>query len=93
MAHKKAAGSTSLGRDSHGQRLGVKIADGDRALAGQIIIRQRGTKVHPGANVRIGSDDTLYASIDGTVKFTKKKTPNFHGALQLRTFAHVEPAK
>lgn len=89
MAHKKAAGSTSLGRDSQGQRLGVKISDGDRALAGQIIVRQRGSKIHPGVGVRKGSDDTLYAAVEGMVAFTKKKVRNFAGALQLRTFAHV----
>lgn len=93
MAHKKAAGSTQLGRDSHGQRLGVKIADGSWAMPGQIIVRQRGTKVHPGVNVRKGKDDTLYAAIKGIVKFTKKKMPNFHGALTLRTFANIEEKK
>jgi large subunit ribosomal protein L27 len=89
MAHKKAAGSTSLGRDSQGQRLGVKIGDGDKALAGQIIVRQRGSKIHPGEGVRKGGDDTLYAAKEGFVKFTKKKVRNYTGALQLRTFAHI----
>lgn len=93
MAHKKAGGSTSLGRDSQGKRLGVKVADGATAKAGQIIVRQRGTKIHPGKNVRRGNDDTLYAAVEGIVKFTKKKMPNFHGALQKRTFAHVVTAK
>lgn len=91
MAHKKAAGSTDLGRDSAGKRLGVKITDGQIAQAGQIIVRQRGTKIHPGHHVRIGKDDTLYASRTGVVKFTKKKTPNFIGVLKKRTFANVEP--
>jgi large subunit ribosomal protein L27 len=90
MAHKKAAGSTSLGRDSHGKRLGVKIGDGQTAKAGQIIVRQRGTKIHPSAHVKKGKDDTLYASMDGTVKFSKKKAPNFHGALKERTFVRVD---
>ncbi len=90
MAHKKATGSTTLGRDSHGQRLGVKIADGQVTKAGQIVVRQRGTKIHPGANMRQGGDDTLYAAVDGIVKFAKKRMPNFAGKLQTRTFARVE---
>lgn len=90
MAHKKAGGSTSLGRDSIAKRLGVKISDGSVAKAGQIIVRQRGTKIHPGDNVRKGADDTLYAAVDGMVKFTKKRVNNFHGVLKKRTFAHVE---
>jgi large subunit ribosomal protein L27 len=90
MAHKKAAGSTSLGRDSVAKRLGVKIADGDIAKAGAIIVRQRGSKIHPGSNVRQGSDDTLYAAVDGTVRFLKKMAPNFHGRLTKRTYARVE---
>jgi large subunit ribosomal protein L27 len=93
MAHKKAAGSTQLGRDSQGQRLGVKVGDGQRAGAGQIIVRQRGTAIHPGENVKKGVDDTLYAKIAGIVKFKKKKAPNFHGILKLRTYASVEPSK
>lgn len=93
MAHKKAAGSTQLGRDSHGQRLGVKISDGDRALAGQIIVRQRGTKVHPGKGVKKGKDDTIYAAIDGVVKFSKKMRENFTGALQRATYANVVAEK
>jgi large subunit ribosomal protein L27 len=93
MAHKKAGGSTSLGRDSQSKRLGVKISDGSVAKAGQIIVRQRGTKIHPGANVRKGTDDTLYAGLDGLVKFTKKKMANFHGALTDRKFANVEVKK
>ena len=93
MAHKKAAGSTDLGRDSQSKRLGVKIVDGQTAKAGQIIMRQRGTKIHPGKNVSIGKDDTLYAAVSGVVKFTKKQVMNFTGALKKRTFAHVEPSK
>lgn len=93
MAHKKAGGSTSLGRDSVSKRLGVKIGDGQSALAGQIIVRQRGTKIHPGKNVRRGNDDTLYAGLSGVVKFTKKQMANFHGALQKRTFANIIPEK
>ncbi len=69
MAHKKGMGSTKNGRDSEGKRLGAKRADGQFVLAGNILYRQRGTKMHPGKNVGIGSDDTLYALKDGVVKF------------------------
>ena len=71
MAHKKGQGSVKNGRDSESKRLGVKRADGEFVLAGNILVRQRGTKVHPGTNVRKGSDDTLYTTIDGTVKFER----------------------
>ena len=93
MAHKKAGGSTHLGRDSQSKRLGVKISDGTLALAGQIIVRQRGTKIHPGRNVKRGEDDTLYAGKEGIVKFTKKLAENFTGLLKKRTYANVEPKK
>jgi large subunit ribosomal protein L27 len=69
MAHKKGGGSTRNGRDSNSQRLGVKKFGGEAVRAGNIIMRQRGTKIHPGANVGRGSDDTLFALIDGTVEF------------------------
>ena len=72
MAHKKGVGSTKNGRDSEAKRLGVKKADGQNVLAGNIIVRQRGTHIHPGANVGIGSDDTLYALANGKVKFEQK---------------------
>ncbi|MCK6602413.1 MAG: 50S ribosomal protein L27 [Bacteroidetes bacterium] len=72
MAHKKGAGSTRNGRDSHSQRLGVKAFGGETVTAGSIIIRQRGTKFHPGLNVKRGSDDTLFALTDGTVEFRVK---------------------
>ncbi len=72
MAHKKGMGSTKNGRDSESKRLGVKRADGQFVLAGNILVRQRGTKIHPGNNVGIGSDDTLFALIDGKVKFERK---------------------
>lgn len=71
MAHKKGVGSTKNGRDSESKRLGVKRADGQFVLAGSILVRQRGTHIHPGLNVGIGSDDTLYALADGTVRFTR----------------------
>ncbi len=72
MAHKKGQGSVKNGRDSESKRLGVKKSDGQIVKAGNIIIRQRGTNVHPGNNVGIGSDDTLYALTDGKVKFERK---------------------
>ena len=73
MAHKKGQGSTRNGRDSNAQRLGVKKFGGEKVLAGNILVRQRGTKFHPGENVDIGGDDTLFALIDGFVKFEKKR--------------------
>ena len=72
MAHKKGMGSTRNGRDSESKRLGPKRADGQFVLAGNILVRQRGTRIHPGVNVGIGGDDTLYALVDGTVKFERK---------------------
>ena len=72
MAHKKGASSSKNGRDSESKRLGAKRADGQFVLAGNIIYRQRGTKIHPGTNVGKGGDDTLFALIDGTVKFERK---------------------
>ncbi len=72
MAHKKAGGSSRNGRDSAAQRLGLKRGDGQFVTAGSIIVRQRGTKFHPGANVGLGKDDTLFATIDGKVKFERK---------------------
>ncbi|MDR2708405.1 MAG: 50S ribosomal protein L27 [Elusimicrobiota bacterium] len=71
MAHTKAQGSSTNGRDSHGQRLGVKIFGDQKAKAGSIIVRQRGTKYHPGLNVAMGKDNTLFALAAGTVKFTR----------------------
>ncbi len=71
FAHKKGVGSTRNGRDSQAKRLGVKRSDGQEVLAGNILVRQRGTKFHPGNNVGIGSDDTLYALVDGVVRFER----------------------
>ena len=71
MAHKKGQGSVNNGIDSESKRLGLKRADGQFVLAGNILVRQRGTKFHPGTNVGIGSDDTLFALVDGTVKFER----------------------
>ncbi len=73
MSKTKGGGSTRNGRDSNAQRLGVKVFDGTAITAGTIIIRQRGTKTHPGKNVGIGKDDTLFALCDGSVKFGKRK--------------------
>ena len=72
FAHKKGSGSSKNGRDSNAQRLGPKRSDGQFVLAGNILVRQRGTKFHPGNNVGIGKDDTLFALIDGTVRFERK---------------------
>ena len=83
MAHKKSGGSSRNGRDSAGQRLGVKKFGGEHVLAGNIIVRQRGTKYHPGDNVGIGKDHTLFALTDGHVKFIKRRMD--------RTFVAVEP--
>jgi large subunit ribosomal protein L27 len=71
FAHKKGVGSTKNGRDSESKRLGVKRADGQFVLAGNILVRQRGTHIHPGENVGIGSDDTLFAKVEGRVKFER----------------------
>ncbi len=83
MAHKKAGGSSRNGRDSKGRRLGVKKFGGEKVLSGNIIVRQRGTKWHPGLNVGLGTDHTLYALIDGTVMF--------HARRGGRAFVTVEP--
>ncbi|MDD3947618.1 MAG: 50S ribosomal protein L27 [Clostridia bacterium] len=72
FAHKKGVGSSRNGRDSAAQRLGAKKSDGQFALAGNILVRQRGTKIHPGNNVGIGKDDTLFALVDGVVKFERR---------------------
>ena len=72
MAHKKGASSSKNGRDSESKRLGAKRADGQFVLAGNILYKQRGTKIHPGVNVGIGSDDTIYAKVSGYVKFERK---------------------
>jgi large subunit ribosomal protein L27 len=83
MAHKKAGGSTRNGRESHSKRLGVKKFGGESVIAGNILVRQRGTQMRPGTNVGIGTDHTLFALKNGTVKFTKK------GAEQ-QTFVNVD---
>lgn len=91
MAHKKAGSSTALGRDSQGKRLGVKLSGGSRAKAGAIIIRQRGTKIHPGVNVMKGKDDTLFARIAGIVRFEDRKRDNFHGVPRRIKIVNIDP--
>lgn len=93
MAHKKAGGSTALGRDSNAQRLGVKIFEGQIAKAGNILVRQKGTKIHPGLNVFRASNDSLHAAVNGIVSFTKKKVKTFTGNLKKRTFVNVTAKK
>ena len=83
MAHKKCVGSSRNGRDSHSQRLGVKVYGGQALTSGSIIVRQRGTKFHPGLNVGIGKDHTIFATIDGRVRFQDRGQ---HGR-----FIHVDP--
>ncbi len=83
MAHTKAVGSTRLGRDSQSQRLGVKLYDGQKAEAGNILIRQRGNKFWPGKNVKQGGDDTLYALKSGSIKFSNKVKTDFTGNRKL----------
>lgn len=89
MAHKKAGGSTALGRDSQSKRLGVKITHGGYAKAGSIIVRQRGTKYRPGENVGRGSDDTLFALASGNVQFKSKKVYRYTGSLKPATYVSV----
>lgn len=93
MAKKKAGGSTSLGRDSISKRLGVKKYDGEHVKPGNILVRQRGTNVRPGKNVRRGEDDTLYAVASGTVKFSSKQLKRFTGKLKKVKFVSVLPTK
>ncbi len=93
MAHKKAGGSTALGRDSQAKRLGTKLYEGQFAQAGRILIRQRGTKIRPGQNVKRGEDDTLYAVIPGFVKFNRKKIKKFTGNLEWAKFINITPKK
>ena len=90
MAHKKAGGSSRNGRDSAGQRLGVKLFGGERCLAGNIIVRQRGTKWHPGHNVGLGKDHTLFALIDGKVEFRTKAKGRIYVSVVPRTEAAAE---
>lgn len=93
MAHKKAGGSTRLGRDSQSKRLGVKIFGSQRAKAGSIILRQRGQKFRAGANVGVGVDYTLFAETDGLVEFTEKKVTKFTGKLEKARIVSVIPVE
>jgi large subunit ribosomal protein L27 len=87
MAHKKAGGSSRNGRDSAAQRLGLKRSDGQFVTAGSIIVRQRGTKFHPGVNVGLGKDDTLFAKTDGYVKFERMNQTKKQGSVYGETAA------
>lgn len=89
MAHKKAAGSTENGRDSQAKRLGIKIFGGQIAKAGNIIVRQRGTKYRPGKNVGIGNDHTLFALADGKIQFDERKVKKYDGRIFREKFVNV----
>lgn len=91
MAHKKAGGSSDYGRDSISKRLGIKIFGNQRVKKGEIIARQHGTPFHPGDNVKLAGDSTLYAMVDGVVKFQKKLVRKFHGGLRKTRIVSVEP--
>jgi len=91
MSHKKAGGSTRLGRDSQPQYLGAKVGDGETVKSGAVIMRQRGTSIHPGKNVKKGKDDTLFAVAPGVVKFTQRKMMKFDGRIKLTKFVSVIP--
>lgn len=93
MAHRKAGGSTQLGRDSISKRLGVKIFGNQKVKTGNIIVRQRGTKFHPGENVKRSGDDTLISLVDGIVKFSTKQVVAFTGKLVKRRFVSVEKSE
>lgn len=90
MAHRKAGGSTKLGRDSISKRLGVKATAGEKVKTGNILVRQKGTKIHPGLNTKKGGDDTIYAMKDGTVEFITKKAIKFNGKLKATKFVKVK---
>jgi large subunit ribosomal protein L27 len=89
MAHKKAGGSTSLGRDSAAKRLGIKKHAGEKVKPGMVLVKQRGSKYRAGLNVKKGKDDTLFSTANGQVKFNSKKIKRFDGKLKLATFVNV----
>ena len=89
MAHKKSAGTTKNGRDSNSKYLGVKISHGDKADAGKIIVRQRGTDVLPGKGVSMGKDHTIFALVSGTVQFGTKRKTNFDNKTIVKKIVHV----
>ncbi len=93
MSHKKAGGSTRLGRDSKPQYLGAKVGDGEYVKPGMILVRQRGTRINPGKNVRRAKDDSLFSVANGIVKFTQKRKMHFDGALKPAKFVSVIPKK
>jgi large subunit ribosomal protein L27 len=93
MAHTKAGGSTKNGRDSQSKRLGVKLYGGQFTNAGEVIVRQRGTKWEPGENVAVGADDTIYAKISGLVRFSQKRLVKFTGHRTRKTLVNVDPIK
>mgnify|MGYP003816132085 CR=1 FL=1 len=89
MAHTKSGGSTKLGRDSQAKRLGVKKFDGQQVKTGSILIRQRGTKWYPGANTRLGDDDTIFSLKDGVVKYATKRKRTFTGKIKQISLVNV----
>ncbi|MGB9681099.1 MAG: 50S ribosomal protein L27 [Minisyncoccia bacterium] len=93
MAHTKSGGSTKLGRDSEAKRLGVKRFDGQAVKAGEVLIRQRGTKWYPGKNTALGKDDTIYALKNGVVKFKEKRKTTFTGKIKRVKTIEVIPLK
>lgn len=93
MAHTKAKGSTKLGRDSQSQRLGVKRFGGQLVNAGEVLVRQRGSKWYAGAGVKRGGDDTLYAKTPGTIKFYQKAVKNYNRQIIAKTFISVVPTE
>ncbi|OIP99896.1 50S ribosomal protein L27 [Candidatus Wirthbacteria bacterium CG2_30_54_11] len=90
MAHIKSGGKTRNGRNSPGQRLGIKKYAGETVSAGEIIVRQCGTKYHPGENMKLAKNDSLYAMMEGVVSFKKKQVKNFNGKLKPRTFVSID---
>jgi large subunit ribosomal protein L27 len=93
MAHKKAGGSTRLGRDSNPQFLGVKVGNNQAVNAGMVLVTQRGTPITPGKNVKKGTNDTLFAAVPGIVKFSEKNRTRFDGRRKRTTFVEIIPAK
>jgi len=92
MAHVKSGGSTKLGRDSNSKRLGIKKSDGQTVQTGNVLIRQRGTKWHPGLNTKRGCDDTIYSLVNGIVKFSNKRKTTFAGKVKKVSLINVIPS-
>jgi len=92
MAHVKSGGSTKLGRDSNAKRLGIKKFEGQTVETGNVLIRQRGTKWHPGLNTKLGCDDTIYALINGVVKFSNKRKKTFTGKTKKISVINIIPS-